>query len=414
MRSINIRINLNQMNKKKIFILGGGLEQLEAIKMCKDLNMSVIVSDKNKNAIGKKYSDHFYNLSIKDFKNNFFIAKKHNVDGVFTLCSEIAVPTVAKITSNLNLNGTSIETAKLSTNKIEMKKKFQKDKVRSPEFASIKNKREYLKFIKTKKFPFVLKPSDSSGQKGVQLIHDSNKIKSKINLIKKFSSDKRVIIEKFYKGNEYNVVALVENKKINFLSISHRKTSITKNFGIATEHIYPSKLNNYQLKELKKLCIKSIKSIGLINGVAYPQVILAENKKFYLIEIASRIPGGYMREMALMSSGIDPIEFMIYNCLGYKNSLRKCKKKRKRKSVYIKFITQIDLNKYRFIKKINGIEKAKKSKGIYNIYFKKLKKIPKLNTSHDRFGVILSYGSNIDEAIKNSNKSINKIDFVTK
>jgi len=319
------------MNKKKILILGGGLEQLEAIKMSKKLNLSVIVSDKNKNAPGRKYSDNFYNFSIKDYKNNFTIAKKHNVNGIFTLCSEVAVPTVAKITSNLKLKGISIETARLSTNKIEMKKRFKRYNVKSPEFASIKNKSEYKKFIKKKKFPFVLKPSDASGQKGIKLINNSDDIVKKINSIKKFSSDKRILIEKYYNGYELNIVALVENNKVRFLSISHRKTSVEKNFGIATEHIYPSKLNEGQLKKLKQLCIKSIQSIGLINGVAYPQVILADDNEFYLIEIASRIPGGYMREMALMTSGIDPVEFMIYHCLGYKKSLSKCKKNIKKK-----------------------------------------------------------------------------------
>jgi biotin carboxylase len=402
------------VNKKTIFILGGGLEQLEAIKMSKELNLSVIVSDKNKNAPGIIHSDKFYNLSIQDFKGNLAIAKKHKTNGVFTLCSEVAVPTVAKITSKLKLMGISIETAKLSTNKIKMKNRFKKKNIKTPEFASIKDHDEYKKFIKKNKFPFVLKPTDASGQKGIELINNSRDIKKKINIIKSFSSDKKVLIEKFYNGYELNVVALVENKKVKFLSISHRKTSIKKSFGIATEHIYPSKLNNTQLKELKKLCIKSIKSIGLINGVAYPQVILTDNDEFYLIEIASRIPGGYMREMALMASGIDPIEFMIHHCLGYKNSLARCKKHIKKKSIYIKFFTKLDFEKIKYIKRIKGLNNAKKTKGIYDIFFRKTKQIPKLNSSHDRFGAILAYGNNITQAINNVKKSINKIDFVKK
>lgn len=400
------------MNKKKLLILGGGIEQLDAIKMCKKLNVSTIVCDKNNRAPGRKYADKFYNFSIKDLKNNLNIAKKHKVDGIFTLCSEYAVPTVAKIASKLNLRSITPKTAKLATNKIYMKRKLKINNIKTPEFKTIKNKHDYLKFIKNKNFPFVLKPSDSSGQQGIKLIKSDKGIVKKINSVKKISSDKKVLIEKFYNGYELNIVALVESKKVSFLSISHRKTCSENNFGIATEHLFPSKLNKIEIQKLKKLCIKSINAIGLTDGVAYPQVILTNDNKFYLIEIAARIPGGYMREMSLMASGIDPIEFMIYNSLGYKNCILKCANKKKRKSVYIKFFTKLDFKDFKYIKKINGLMRAKKSKGIYNIFFKKIKQIPKLTSSHARFGAVLAYGNNINEAIIYSKRSINKIDFV--
>ena len=112
--------------------------------------------------------------------------------------------------------------------------------------------KQYYEFINLHKFPLVLKPTDSSGQKGVMLIRNNNNIIRKIGKIRKISTDRKVIVEKFYKGYEINVVALVENKKIKFLSISHRKTSETKSFGIATHHIYPTKLSPKELMKVKK------------------------------------------------------------------------------------------------------------------------------------------------------------------
>ena len=115
--------------------------------------------------------------------------------------------------------------------------------------------------------------------------------------------------------------------------------------------------------------------------MAYPQIIKTYKDEFKLIEIASRIPGGFMREMSLLVSGIDPIEFLIKSSIGEKNLLKKIKPKNKKKAVYIKFFTKIDFRRKKIIKKIKGIDHAKKIDGIYDIFFKKTLSIPKLKLS---------------------------------
>jgi phosphoribosylamine-glycine ligase len=402
------------MNKKKIIILGAGYEQTPAIKLCKKLKIESIVFDKKKNAYGKKYADKFYNHNITNYKTIIKSAKKLNINGILTLCSEAAVPICSKISEKLNLQGISGLTAKLSTNKAEMKKIFQKENIATPNFAIINNYEDYLKFKINNKPPFVIKPTDSSGQKGIFLISTDKKIKEKIKLIKKISSDKKIIVEKYYDGYEINVVAIVENKNIKFLSISHRKTFPLKNFGIAINHIYPSKLRKEEINKIKKISKEAIKAIGITDGIAYPQILITKNKEPKIIEIASRIPGGFMREMALLVSGIDPVEFAIKQSIGQKNILKNMKILNKKKAVFIQFFTKKNFLDKKKILNIEGIEEAKHLKGIYDIFIKKISKIPNLNKSSDRIGSIIAYGDNLNDARKNFRRAINKIVFKTK
>ena len=401
------------MGFKRIIILGAGHEQTSAIKMCKKLNIKNIVCDQNKNAFGKIFSDKFYKCDITDYKKILKLAKKFNIDGIFTLCLDVAVPVVSKISNVLNLHNISLLTSRLSTNKSEMKKVFQSKGISTPNFDLIKNLSEYKKFRKHNKLPIVLKPTDSSGQKGVFLIRKDVKIKDKISLIKKISSDKKIIVEKYHHGYEINVVAIVENKKIEFLSISHRKTYPYKNFGIATSHIYPPNLTSKELKKIKNISRKAIKAIGIENGVAYPQIIIGKGE-CKMIEIASRLPGGFMREMALLVSGIDPLEFLLKKIIGKKNVLKKIKRSKRKKSVFIKFFTKLDFIDKKRIKKIKGIDNAKKTNGIYDVFIKKISSIPDLKESNNRFGAIISYGESIKKAKKNCEKAKNKIIFETK
>ena len=401
-----------KLKNKKILILGGGDEQVAAIKKCKELGLYVIVSDKNNHAPGKEFCNKFYNVSIKDFKKNLYIARKHKINGILTLCSELAVPTVSKVANKLNLQATSPLTAILSTNKIQMKNRLLIHGIKTPPFTIANNMVDFFKFKKKYTYPIVLKPSTLFGQVGIKLLKNSINLKKKIQLAKKLSLDKKAIIEKFYKGKEINIVALVQNKNIFFLSFSYRESDINKNFGIATEHVFPTKLDNQNLKKLKDMCYKMIEALDINNGIIYPQVIF-DGSEFYLIEIATRIPGGYMREMAMLASGIDPIDFLIFQSLGVKDSVNMCIKSKKHKAVYIKFYTKQDFKKIKVIKKITGMEMAKKSVGIYDVKFNKYKKIPLLKSSHDRFGAILAYGKNIIIAKKNLRTAASKIAFLS-
>ena len=60
---------MKHQNKKNILLLGGGYEQLPAILEAKKFGYNVICVDKNINCVGKKFSNKFYNISIKDKKN---------------------------------------------------------------------------------------------------------------------------------------------------------------------------------------------------------------------------------------------------------------------------------------------------------------------------------------------------------
>lgn len=392
---------------KKILILGAGQDMLPAIILAKKMGIYVIAIDKDKNAPGKKLANKFINVSITNFEKNLKIAKTFKVNSVISLCSDRAVPVLAKICEKLNFKGHSTQLAELATNKILMKKRFKEKKILSSDFAAIENKKDVINFVNNKKFPFVLKPANSFGAKGIFLIKNLNDIEKKIKISKKICSEKKCLIEKFHQGKEINVVALVKDKKIKFLSLSIRKTKWTKNFGIAYEHIYPASQNKVLLSNIKRFCSKAISAIEFKNGVVYPQVMISNNK-IYMIEIAARIPGGYMRELAYLVSGYDPVDFLIRNALNLKKDILKTSVKKK--AVFIKFLTKNELGKKKILK-VTGISDAKKTKGIYDIFYKNNAKITDLRAGNDRLGAIIAYGRDLSSAKNNFKLAFKKIKF---
>ena len=389
---------------KVLLVLGGGHEQLQGIIEAKKLGFKIFCIDKNNKCEAKNISEKFFNFSITKVSKIEAVLKKYNINLMTSFCSDLALKSISYFGNRIRNNPLSLDLTNIFTNKFLMKNFFRRNGIDTPEFILHKNEIDTKKFLKKIKFPVVIKPSDSFGQKGVNKIRQKKELFKSILNAKKFSITNQVILEKFIKGFEVNIVAIVFKNKLKILSISDRITYTNHGFGIAYEHRYPSKISLKQHKEIEKILNKIILRLKINNIVLYPQLIITP-KKIYVIEIASRVPGGYMRELSMLASGIDPIKFQLYLLIGNLKNLNEINSSVKKKSIYIRFFTKKNTKS---LKKFNSknIMQASKIKGIYNIFINRIKKIPNINDSSSRFGSIISYGKNFEIAKDCSNKAL--------
>ena len=82
----------------------------------------------------------------------------------------------------------------------------------------------------------------------------------------------------------------------------------------------------------------------------------------------------------------------------------------KKKAVFIKFLTKNELGKKKILK-VTGISDAKKTKGIYDIFYKNNAKITDLRAGNDRLGAIIAYGRDLSSAKNNFKLAFKKIKF---
>ena len=57
-------------------------------------------------------------------------------------------------------------------------------------------------------------------------------------------------------------------------------------------------------------------ALGLKDGIAFPQLIVGEDDRPYMIECAARIPGGQMADLAMHAVGVDLVEIALRQALG--------------------------------------------------------------------------------------------------
>ena len=154
--------------------VGGGIETLPGIEICKKRKYKTIIVDGNKNCFCKKYADYFIQASIYDFKKVLKKTKNFNnkikIHAVLSLGTDVPY-TVSYVAQNIGCASIPLSAAKICSDKLKFKNKMIRHKILTPKYLTVKNIGD-LKKVKFKKT--IIKPVDSKGARGVQILTKRN------------------------------------------------------------------------------------------------------------------------------------------------------------------------------------------------------------------------------------------------
>ncbi len=349
--------------KKTIMIIGAGLLQAPIINTAKKMDLQVIATDYNPNAIGLKDADIPIVMSTKDIEGSVRVAKQQNeitpISGVLTVGTD-ASQTVAAVANALNLPGIKFEDAVSATNKLKMRERFKKHGVPSPEFFPIWSLTEAKNACKHLPFPVVIKPTDNMGARGVSRVNSLEELESAFTLAKKASTSGELIIEEYMEGPELSIDALVYNSTIRITGVADRIIEYPPYF-VETGHTMPSQL---PIEEQTKACdvMKAgIKALGITIGAAKGDIKITP-KGPMIGELAARLSGGFMSAYTYpYSTGVNLMKAMIEVAMG--NEPENIEPTKNKVCIERAIITKPGI-----VKSITGLEDALQIKEINNIF----------------------------------------------
>lgn len=391
---------------KTILILGAGFGQVPAIKKAKKLGMRVVCIDKNPKAQGMRLADYAYDIDIIDFNGALEIAKKHQVNGVMTMQSDIAVPTMGYINDQLKLNGVSLDVANACSNKTETRKRLAKLNCAQPLFEIVENLKDTVDSVGKIGYPCIIKAPDSSGSRGVVKVNSSKEVKSAFEEAKKYSRIGLVLVEEFIEGLEFGAQTFsVDGECVCVLL--HGDTMSAPPFMIPIGHSLPFTMLNEQDKKNAIEDIKNaIDTLGIKNGPANVDLILdKKTNRVKIIEIGARIGATCLPELVHYHTGIDWIKQTILNAIG--------------ETVNLKLTS---------VKPVAALIVQAPKNGVYRGYEIQDKKylevllefeitceigeyVSELRKGTDRIGKVLAYGKNVNDAEKKVMDLTKKIKF---
>ena len=185
---------------KKILLLGGSMQQVVAIKTAKELGYYTVVCDYLPDNPGQYEADKFYSISTTDVEAVYEVAKTEKVDGILAYASDPAALPAAIVAERLGLPTNPAKSVEILGLKYPWRQFLSKNGFACPKNYSFHPSisiDEVLKYAKDFTFPLVVKPTDSSGSKGVTVLNNWDGLQEAINWADSYSRNKVLLIEEY-------------------------------------------------------------------------------------------------------------------------------------------------------------------------------------------------------------------------
>ncbi len=306
---------------KKLLILGAGPEQVIAYNIAKELGLYTIGIDDNPEAAAKLYADEFHSTIIKDHAGLIARAKKIKPDGVMTHAAELSIE-VAKIAEHLRLPGISIESAINSTLKDKRLGVFRNSNVNIPEYFVLSSETDTTYFFEVADllgFPFVMKPNNSKGAFNVMKIKNHQELlEYKNSIIQQHPGT--YIAEALISGNQYSTESIFFHGDMIWNAIALRHYEGMERFLpylIEDGHSMPVQINPEIKNAIESEIIKARKALNINSGVLKGDIVVNQDGKVIVLEMASRTSGGrYADFVTPLSCGVNILYPLIQMAVG--------------------------------------------------------------------------------------------------
>jgi biotin carboxylase len=301
---------------RSVLFVGAGRHQRRAIERARALGLRVVAVDRNADAPGLAVADAAETVDFRDVDAVTDAARRHDVDGVLTVSADRAVPVVAAVAEAMGLPGIGNDTAHAMTHKIAMRRRLADAGVPQPRFAAVRSIAEGHHALERIGLPAVLKPADSGGQRGVFLLESVDDLDAHLHAALAESAGGEAIVESFHDGLELNGLVLARAGETIPLTLSDRLRPPGIGFGVGWIHVYPASIYGDALAEAERVAVAAVRALGLTNGIAFPQLLVDDDGSVRVVEVAARIPGGQMADLARHAIGIDLVEVALRQALG--------------------------------------------------------------------------------------------------
>jgi len=302
---------MNSVKKPiKVLFLGGAHAQIPILKEAKARGYYLITCDYLPGNPGHKLANEYYNVSTTDMPGVLNLAKKVKPDLIIAYASDPSAPVAAFVSENLGLPGNPYDSVRILSEK-DLFRAYQKDRgFNVPEFVLLTEDNHFDEKLRILRFPYIIKPTDSSGSRGISRVTKPDEITFALTSALSFSRKKRIIAEEFIDnelGDIHGDGFVVDGKLVfSYLGdhIYNRKSNPYNPIGT----LWPSKLPESIINKIVKDVADLIKGSGFKNGPVNIEVRINSRGKHYIMEIGPRSGGHFVPQAIHYATGVDMVK----------------------------------------------------------------------------------------------------------
>lgn len=303
---------------KKILMLGGSYFQIVAVKKAKELGYHVITCDYLPDNPAHQFADEYRNVSTTDMEAVLELAKELEIDGIVAYASDPSAPTAAYVAEQLGLPGNPYGAVHILTHKDKYRNFLRENGFACPRAISATTATEFKDNVGNLNYPFVIKPIDSSGSRGVTVITEADELDEAIELAFSYSRDKIIIGEEYVEKDGYQVAGdgFVKNGKLAFRYFANEHFDMSVNgivpIGESFPYIGSVELQDKIHAEVQRL----LDLLEVKNGALNFDIRIGTDGKIHLMEVGPRNGGNLIPEVTHLATGVDMVEYTILAAMG--------------------------------------------------------------------------------------------------
>lgn len=310
---------------KTIAIIGASYLQRPLVEKAKEMGLRTICFAWPEGAVCKDICDTFYPVSITEKEEILRLCREEQIDGICTIASDVAAPTVAYVAEQMGLTGNSYEASLRAHDKYAMRVALNEAGVECPKFTCV-NGFEGISGLEDEgmselvlselSFPLIVKPTDRSGSLAVTKVEKNEELLPAVKKALEVSMAHEAMIEEYIEGREISVEMISCRGTHYALQITDKETTGAPHF-VELAHRQPSDLPAAMQEHIFAITRRALDALGLTEGASHSEYKITDEGRIVVMEIGGRMGGDFIgSDLVRLSTGYDFVQGVIEVALG--------------------------------------------------------------------------------------------------
>lgn len=309
---------------KKILLLGGSAQQVVAINAAKELGYYTVLCDYLTDNPGQYVADKYYSASTTDIEAVYRIAKDEQVDGILAYASDPAALPAAIVAERLGLPTNPAKSVEILGLKYPWRRFLHDNGFACPKFHTFSptdNIETLKEIVRDFNFPIVVKPTDSSGSKGVTMLNSWDGIEKAISWADKYSRNKILLFEEFIQRGYPYVIGgdiFVWDGKIVLYGEMECLRDVQRSPLIPIGKKKPTGLNEKQKGVVYRELQRIVTALNIRFGEMNIEILLDKDDNVHFLELGPRAGGNMIPIQLSDAFDIDLVKANVQAAIGEK------------------------------------------------------------------------------------------------
>lgn len=298
-------------DKKAVLIFGVGPLQQSIINRAKKMGLYTVGIDPCEDATCRGDVDAFEVVGGQDYEGTCAVVEKYGIDAIVTAATDKPLVMMARIAEKYGFPFYSVETAQWSTDKFQMKQRFELGDVPHARGRLVKSVVETADMV----YPVIVKPRDNSGSRGVKLCRTKEELEQSMAEALEYSKLDSVLVEEFIEGPEYSIEGLHYDGTSEVIQFTEKKTTEFP-YNVELGHIQPANISEKNKQKIREIVAKIGKALRFENCPSHTELKINE-RGIFVIETSPRLGGDYITStLTPLSTCVNMEDQLLHIALG--------------------------------------------------------------------------------------------------